>query len=199
MLELLQRLRRQIDLSQVPRRSKAHQRAGSPGSPLSRFQHAIAHRFQREGTPAIDVWQRTLVQGGAVSAEAAPTGLIDWLSTRWRTPSPSLSGSAPPSLDAAGADEERLDQVRDEFLHMLDGVRSDDAALVQARIRFARTQRDLWHLRPELFRLVALQFSQAEAQSRLDLLNRHFPTRSPRSGFAPLEPLPGDGRPSGRR
>ena len=47
---------------------------------------------------------------------------------------------------------------------------------------------------PEVFKLVALHFSQAEAQCRLDRLNRHFPTRSPRSGFAPLDPHPRESR-----
>ena len=48
--------------------------------------------------------------------------------------------------------------------------------------------RELWHLRSELFRQVALQHSQFEAEQRLSRLNRHFPTRAPRSGFAPLNP-----------
>ncbi len=35
-------------------------------------------------------------------------------------------------------------------------------------------------------RLVAVEHSQAEAEARVASLNRHFPTRSPRSGFMPL-------------
>ena len=46
--------------------------------------------------------------------------------------------------------------------------------MVQERVRIARSLRDLWHLRPEVFRLVALRHSQAEAHQRLDRLNRHF-------------------------
>jgi hypothetical protein len=33
---------------------------------------------------------------------------------------------------------------------------------------------------------VGVAHSQFEAQARVDLLNRHFPTRAPRSQFAPL-------------
>lgn len=50
----------------------------------------------------------------------------------------------------------------------------------------AHTLRELWHLRADVYRVVALQYSQSEAEARLAQLNRHFPTRSPRSGFAPL-------------
>jgi hypothetical protein len=52
----------------------------------------------------------------------------------------------------------------------------------------ARSLRELWHLRSEVYRLVALQTSQSEAERRLADLNHHFPTRAPRSGFAPLTP-----------
>ena len=48
--------------------------------------------------------------------------------------------------------------------------------------------RELWHLRAEVFSLVSLQHSQHAADTRLAQLNRHFPSRSPRSGFGALEP-----------
>jgi len=37
-----------------------------------------------------------------------------------------------------------------------------------------------------VYRLVAIAHSQSEAEARLALLARHFPTRSPRSQLAPL-------------
>jgi len=77
--------------------------------------------------------------------------------------------------------------VRGEFLAALQDIRTQEVAVLRHRIGVARSSRELWHLRPEVFRLVALRFSQAEAQCRLDRLNRYFPTRSPRSGFAPLD------------
>ena len=71
-------------------------------------------------------------------------------------------------------------------MQSLADVNTQQVGFVKGRITLAASLRDLWHLRPEIFRMLALQFSQAEAQCRLDRLNRHFPTRSPRSGFVPL-------------
>jgi len=88
--------------------------------------------------------------------------------------------------------------VRDEFVQALADIRTQQVGMLQARIRLSRSLRELWHLRPEVFKLVALQFSQAEAQCRLDRLNRHFPTRSPRSGFSLLESQPAKPRPARR-
>ena len=50
----------------------------------------------------------------------------------------------------------------------------------------AKSMRELWHLRAEVFALVSLELSQLEADRRLAALNRHFPTRAPRSGFVGL-------------
>ena len=50
----------------------------------------------------------------------------------------------------------------------------------------AHSLRDLWHLRAELYHVLALNHDQREAEQRLTQLNRHFPTRAPRSGFVPL-------------
>jgi hypothetical protein len=82
----------------------------------------------------------------------------------------------------------RLPAVRDDFLHRLADVRLDGAQALRLRVDSARSLRELWHLRTEVYRLVALQHSQAEAEQRLAALNHHFPTRAPRSGFAALTP-----------
>ena len=52
--------------------------------------------------------------------------------------------------------------------------------------RITHSLRDLWHLRAELYHVLALNRDQREAEQRLTQLNRHFPTRAPRSGFVPL-------------
>lgn len=88
----------------------------------------------------------------------------------------------PGSPAAPGA----LQGVRDEFLQALEDIRTQQAGRLLAHIRGAGSLRELWHLRPEVFNLVALRYSQSEAEVRLDRLNRHFPMRSPRSGFGPL-------------
>ena len=79
-----------------------------------------------------------------------------------------------------------LAAVKQEFAQQLADVAGDDAGLLGARIERARSMLELWHLRAAVFRLVSLHHSQDEADTRLARLNRHFPTRSPRSAFAPL-------------
>jgi hypothetical protein len=80
----------------------------------------------------------------------------------------------------------RLPPVRQDFLDSVDDVTSEAAELLRQRIGQTRTLRELWHLRAELYNVVSLHYSQHEAERRLAELNRHFPTRAPRSGFVPL-------------
>jgi hypothetical protein len=80
----------------------------------------------------------------------------------------------------------RLPPVRQDFLDSLDGIDGEPASALSSRIGQARSLRDLWHLRADLYSVVALGHSQHEAERRLARLNRHFPTRAPRSGFVPL-------------
>jgi hypothetical protein len=51
---------------------------------------------------------------------------------------------------------------------------------LRQRVNTARSLRELWHLRTELYGLVARDISQGQAEQRLALVNRHFPagTRS---------------------
>lgn len=80
----------------------------------------------------------------------------------------------------------RLPGVRLEFLATLSDIAGDDAEALRDRIHDARSLRELWHTRADVYRVVGVAHNQAEAQARVDLLNRHFPTRAPRSQFAPL-------------
>jgi hypothetical protein len=91
----------------------------------------------------------------------------------------------PPSRVRPAA-EHLLADVRAEFCLALADVGEPDARVLIQRMSHAATLRELWHLRPELFHAVALRHSQDEADRRLARLNRHFPTRAPKSGFAPL-------------
>lgn len=79
-----------------------------------------------------------------------------------------------------------LAQVKREFCLAVSEIQSAPAASLLECIMSARSLLELWHLRAELYRLVALHHSQLEAERRLARLNRHYPTRSPRSGFTPL-------------
>jgi hypothetical protein len=80
----------------------------------------------------------------------------------------------------------RLPAVREEFEAALFDVAPEAVRDLLNRIKLARSLRELWHLRADVYRHVAVCHSQAEAETRLARLNRHFPTRAPRSGFAPL-------------
>ena len=91
-----------------------------------------------------------------------------------------------PAPLAASPPLNRLPPVRQEFLAALKDVPLAQALRLSERIANARSLRELWHLRTEVFNVVAMQHSQREAELRLSGLNRHFPTRMPRTGFAPL-------------
>jgi hypothetical protein len=92
---------------------------------------------------------------------------------------------APAPHDAAPSPD-GLPQVRLEFMATLADIDSDDADVVRGRIGQTHSLRELWHLRAEVFRVVGVAFNQTEAVQRVALLNRHFPTRAPRSQYATL-------------
>jgi hypothetical protein len=80
----------------------------------------------------------------------------------------------------------RLPAVRDEFRRAIHDIKDEARYGLVMRVAQARSLRELWHMRIDVYNLVALHHSEFEASQRLALLNRHFPTRAPRSGFAPL-------------
>ncbi len=92
---------------------------------------------------------------------------------------------APAPQDAAPP-LNRLPGVRVEFLKTLADITGEEADDLRQRIAQCHSLRELWHARAEVFRLVGVAHSQAEADHRLTQLNRHFPIRAPRSQFAPL-------------
>lgn len=80
----------------------------------------------------------------------------------------------------------RLPGVRNEFVSCLCDLPPGEAEDLIYRIGLARSLRELWHLRADVYRLVAVHHDQHEAETRLNRLNRHFPTRAPRSAVAPI-------------
>lgn len=80
-----------------------------------------------------------------------------------------------------------LRRVGPEFIDSVADIPGPRCAELQRRIRSAQSLHDLWHLRSDIFALVSHEHDQAQAQERLARLNRHFPTRASRSGFAPLD------------
>jgi len=91
-----------------------------------------------------------------------------------------------PAAAAPARGDTRLTNVRNEFIDALDDIPGHAADDAIAQIYAAASMHDLWHLRLDVFNLVSRQHNQAEADHRLSQLNRHFPTRSPRSGFGAL-------------
>jgi hypothetical protein len=69
-----------------------------------------------------------------------------------------------------------LPAIRSEFLSSLQDLPGQATVELESRIRGSRSLRELWHLRSELFKLVAVHRDQRSAQERLARLNRHFPS-----------------------
>jgi hypothetical protein len=116
-----------------------------------------------------------------VRLQCTPPSLVHAPSSPWQRLmfwllAPAPQDAAPPL--------ERLPAVRTEFMATLTDIVCDEAEDIRWRIHNARSLRELWHVRSDVFRLVAVQYGQAEAEQRLLLLNRHFPSRAPRTQFS---------------
>lgn len=108
-----------------------------------------------------------------------PSSMTLWgRAKRWLNRSPWLPDAQRPV--------NRLALVKQEFRVSLADLRSPEATELGERIERARSLRELWHLRSSLYHLLAIDFSQLEAERRMAQLNRHFPMRAPRNGIMPL-------------
>ena len=135
-------------------------------------------------SPAITL-QRTPTTGGLGDArfEVRPPSLRQPPLSRWRR---ALFWLLAPTQPDAAPPPSGLSRVRTDFQACVADLAAVDSGPLWDRIARAQTLRELWHMRAEVYRVVALSHSQLEAERRLEHLNRHFPTRAPRSGFAPL-------------
>ena len=79
---------------------------------------------------------------------------------------------------------EQLAQAKLDFFDALGDIRTPMSTSALDRIAVARNLFELWHLREEVFSLVACRFDQQEAARRLQSLDRHFPRRTLRGGNA---------------
>lgn len=107
---------------------------------------------------------------------------IDWRGrlTRW------IDGSAWwPARHRAGG---RLGRARNEFIDSLQDLPEASAQPLAGRIARARSLRELWHLRSEVYGAVAVAITQSEAERRLAGLNRHFAVHTARSLLTPSAP-----------
>jgi len=128
-------------------------------------------------------YRSTLLAPSSSRIEVRPPSLRHAPASPWQRVvcwlmAPAAQDTAPPL--------NRLPAVRGDFVHSLADIGHNEARALIDRIGLARSLRELWHLRTEVYRLVALHHNQHEAEQRLARLNRHFPTRAPRSAFAPL-------------
>ena len=106
----------------------------------------------------------------------------NWLVTGWP------SSSTAPDDSMLRERTARMAAAREDFFASVADLTLPAASVLLDRIEFAKSMRELWHLRAEVFALVSIELDQLEADRRLATLNRHFPTRAPRSGFGPLAP-----------
>lgn len=97
-----------------------------------------------------------------------PARFWQWL--RDAEPSPTLP------LTPSGS----LNRVQNEFLQALRDLQSPQVNQIRDRLICARSLRELWHLRADVFRAVAMHRGQMEAQTRLDTLDELFPVRTSR-------------------
>ena len=84
-------------------------------------------------------------------------------------------------VDAVPALRTPLEKARTEFVAAMTGLLEVDHNGLLKRAQHARSLRELWHLRSELYTLIARRMSQFEADARLARVNQHFPTRAQRT------------------
>lgn len=99
-------------------------------------------------------------------------GLRDWLTN---TLPPMLGATAPSGAGGGFGAARPLEAARHDFIDSLADIRTQEAGDLLRRIRLARSLRELWFLRPEVFNLVAHHRDQAEANHRMATLGSHFP------------------------
>jgi hypothetical protein len=93
---------------------------------------------------------------------------------------------APAPQDAAPPIN-RLPAVKGDFVQCVEDIHGADAVALRESVAQARSLRELWHLRAEVYNTVGRAHSEYEAERRLQQLNRHFPTRAPRPGTPSLD------------
>jgi len=130
-------------------------------------------------------WGRrsTLAATSSLRTEVCPPALRHEPRGRWQQ---ALFWLLAPAPEDASPAPDHLPAVRDEFIALLADIDGDDALRLRRRVTQTRSLRELWHLRADTYRVIGIAHSQSVAETRLALLNRHFPTRAPRSQFAPL-------------
>ena len=84
-------------------------------------------------------------------------------------------GVPPGEAETRQGSTEPLLNARRDFVEALADIRTQQAGDLLRRIGLARSLRELWFLRTEVFNLVAHHRDQAEASHRMAALSVHFP------------------------
>jgi hypothetical protein len=100
--------------------------------------------------------------------------LRNWLNAGWEAGQSQRTSGDRPLLPPRSA---KVIELQAEFESLVSDVRADIAEDLLGLVERARSPRELWHLRPRLYDLIARVHTEAQAQRRLEQLNRHFPTR----------------------
>lgn len=101
------------------------------------------------------------------------SGLHAWLTGFWRW----LWDLEPPTRGPA-VSAQILAAIRGEFANAVWDLQAADTHRLRDQIQRARSLRELWHLRADVFRTISAHRGQIEAQRRLDALDAHFPVRT---------------------
>jgi len=146
----------------------------------------LLNRHTRPPVPesTIDTRSRVEVCPPSLQPQAGLGRFTTWLRDLLRHGAPF---DTPPLLQENANKLAAVREARGDFLRLLEDIRSPEADSLRCVISDSQSLRELWHLRSKVFGLVAVRFSQHEAETRLERLNGHFPTRAPRSGMAPFD------------
>lgn len=105
-------------------------------------------------------------------------GLREWLNTGWDVSRPAELNDLSSRKTTRPATPSPVAEMRDAFVQALDDLDTEAAQALREQIARARSPRELWHLRPAVYTLIATQHSEAQAQSRMTTLNHLFPLRT---------------------
>jgi hypothetical protein len=149
-------------------------------APIAAWMPRLINRLPG-GTPSTLMQSRVEV----CPPELFPSSL-SWRGRMQRWSSRMLHRAAP-WLPEQARPVNRLAVAKTEFRECLSDIDTFAARDLLTRIERARSLREMWHLRPPLFNVLAMGLSQPEAEQRLARLNRHFPTRAPRVALVTVE------------
>ncbi|HSI49017.1 MAG TPA: hypothetical protein VLA61_12165 [Ideonella sp.] len=125
----------------------------------------LLQRLLRRRPSATVPPSRIEIRPPALWGQAEPVWQSVW---SWMRQSP-VTGGARPSV---------LDKARQDFCAALGDLHGEATHDLSRRASHARSLRELWHLRAELYSLIAFHLNQTEADRRLAQVNRHFPARA---------------------